>query len=143
MIAPMATRWMLPATLLAASMDPLLAWFAHCVADAVVPPDLPALPAEFRRHSCRSFPAKSSSCQPEVAALEMGSYQLIELLGQGGMGEVWRQASLLARNAAIKLVRPEVQPGNIDDGRVLLRRFEREAHRRAQFAARFASTTLA
>ena len=42
-------------------------------------------------------------------AQELGSYQLVELLGHGGMGEVWRaQHRLLARSAAIKLVRPEV-----------------------------------
>ena len=42
-------------------------------------------------------------------AQEMGSYQLVELLGRGGMGEVWRaEHRLLARSAAIKLVRPEL-----------------------------------
>ena len=42
-------------------------------------------------------------------AQEMGSYQLVELLGRGGMGEVWRaKHRLLARSAAIKLVGPEM-----------------------------------
>ena len=42
-------------------------------------------------------------------AQELGSYQLVELLGTGGMGQVWRaEHNLLARDAAIKLVRPEV-----------------------------------
>jgi serine/threonine-protein kinase len=59
----------------------------------------------------------------------MGNYQLVELLGQGGMGEVWRaQHRLLARDAAIKLVRPEVLGAGSDaDTRLVLRRFEREA----------------
>ena len=39
-------------------------------------------------------------------ARRMGSYELTELLGQGGMGEVWQaRHRLLARPAAIKLIR--------------------------------------
>jgi hypothetical protein len=62
-------------------------------------------------------------------AREMGSYRLVERLGKGGMGEVWRaRHRMLARPAAIKLIRPEVlgakDPATRD---MLLRRFEREA----------------
>jgi hypothetical protein len=61
-------------------------------------------------------------------ARELGSYQLVERLGQGGMGEVWRaKHRLLARPAAIKLVRPEVLGGSDSERQqLLLRRFERE-----------------
>jgi len=56
-------------------------------------------------------------------AREMGSYQLLERIGEGGMGEVWRaEHRLLARPAAIKLIR---QNGN--GSRDAISRFEREA----------------
>ncbi|MDQ6894177.1 MAG: serine/threonine protein kinase [Acidobacteriota bacterium] len=55
---------------------------------------------------------------------EMGSYHLEELLGRGGMGEVWKASHrLLARSAAIKLIRPDSSGG---DGRESIKRFERE-----------------
>ena len=62
-------------------------------------------------------------------AREMGSYQLIERLGHGGMGEVWlAKHRLLARPAAVKLMRPEVMAaGNLDRRTELHQRFEREA----------------
>jgi serine/threonine-protein kinase len=61
-------------------------------------------------------------------ARQMGSYQLETLLGKGGMGEVWRaQHQLLARPAAVKLMRPGALGGDLDSQRVVLGRFEREA----------------
>ena len=62
-------------------------------------------------------------------ARELGSYRLVERLGQGGMGEVWSaKHRLLARPAAIKLIRPSFTAAArtrvFEDAR---RRFEREA----------------
>jgi serine/threonine-protein kinase len=57
-------------------------------------------------------------------ARELGSYRLVERLGQGGMGEVWRaKHRLLARPAAVKLIRA----GNMQGSDDAMRRFEREA----------------
>jgi eukaryotic-like serine/threonine-protein kinase len=62
-------------------------------------------------------------------ARELGSYRLVERLGVGGMGEVWRaEHRFLARPAAIKLIRSSEAgggPGGASDS--ARRRFEREA----------------
>ena len=62
-------------------------------------------------------------------ARELGSYRLVQRLGVGGMGEVWKaDHRLLARPAAIKLIRSSRigdGPGAISDD--TRRRFEREA----------------
>jgi serine/threonine-protein kinase len=61
-------------------------------------------------------------------ARELGSYRLVQRLGVGGMGEVWKaDHRLLARPAAIKLIRASRDgdiPGAVSDD---TRRFEREA----------------
>ena len=61
-------------------------------------------------------------------AREIGSYQLIERIGSGGMGEVWQaHHRLLARTAAIKLIRSNILGKSHRDSEALARRFEREA----------------
>jgi len=60
-------------------------------------------------------------------AQELGSYHLIERVGSGGMGEVWRaRHHFLVRPAAIKLVRPELL-GTPEEQRAAMIRFEEEA----------------
>jgi eukaryotic-like serine/threonine-protein kinase len=67
--------------------------------------------------------------QQVAKAREMGSYQLGELLGHGGMGEVYHATHrMLARPAAIKLIRPEVFGGSDPAAAQLaVTRFRREA----------------
>ncbi|MEE9132278.1 MAG: serine/threonine-protein kinase [Gemmatimonadota bacterium] len=61
-------------------------------------------------------------------AREIGSYHLVRLLGRGGMGEVWlARHRMLARPAAVKLIRAEALGTDEASGRTVLRRFEREA----------------
>ncbi len=62
-------------------------------------------------------------------AREMGSYHLGELLGSGGMGEVYKATHrMLARPAAIKLIRPEMLgAANADEAEITVARFRREA----------------
>ena len=61
--------------------------------------------------------AVTSAREPEIEidaalldeGLPLGHYRLMEKLGEGGMGEVWRaRHQLLARPCAIKLIRPEL-----------------------------------
>ena len=62
-------------------------------------------------------------------AREMGSYHIGELLGRGGMGEVYTATHrMLARPAAIKLIRPELLSHMDGEARQLaVKRFRREA----------------
>jgi len=62
-------------------------------------------------------------------AREMGSYQLGDLLKRGGMGEIYKAThTMLARPAAIKLIRPEMLGGeNGEDAQIAIKRFHREA----------------
>jgi serine/threonine-protein kinase len=63
------------------------------------------------------------------SALEMGSYHLGDLIGKGGMGEVYRATHrMLARPAAIKLIRREMVAGDgAENVETVMRRFRREA----------------
>jgi serine/threonine protein kinase len=59
-----------------------------------------------------------------VEGAPFGRYRLIELLGRGGMGEVWRAHDTATnnRNVAIKLLPPQLAADH-----TFVRRFRREA----------------
>jgi tRNA A-37 threonylcarbamoyl transferase component Bud32 len=70
-------------------------------------------------------------------ARELGSYRLVERLGQGAMGEVWRaEHRLLARQAAIKLIREEALTTGSRPLLELRERFRREAQTLASLRSR-------
>jgi len=78
--------------------------------------------------------ARDAARRARKEARELGSYRLVEKLGAGGMGEVWRaEHRLLARQAAIKLIRQEDGAGV---SRVAQERFRREAQSLASLRSR-------
>ena len=133
MIAPASPRKMLAAALVTASMDPLALWVAYLMGNPVT--SLPhAVILALPNYACAVVAVLPAKVLYRLGrrlreAQELGNYELVELLGHGGMGEVWRaRHQLLARHAAIKLVRPEVLGArNEADARIVQRRFEREA----------------
>jgi serine/threonine-protein kinase len=141
MIIPTTPRKMLTAALVAASMDPLGVWFAH-LRGANVPSVVNTFVLFMPNYACAVVAILPSHVLQRMGrrlrqAQDMGSYHLVELLGRGGMGEVWRgNHRLLARSAAIKLVRPELLGASSEaEARTMLRRFEREAQATAALSS--------
>jgi len=121
------------AALLAASMD-LLGVHLVLKTGKSLPPDTSLVVAFFANYLCAILALIPSFIMNHLArqvshARDMGSYRLKELLGSGGMGEVWRaNHRLLVREAALKLIRPDILVGkDVESQRALLKRFEREA----------------
>jgi eukaryotic-like serine/threonine-protein kinase len=133
-IVPVAPMKTLLVSLLIATMDPLGLWMAHLrgvridaepllVLWYVLPNYISVALALIPSHIITSMARQVSQ------ARELGSYQLGELLGRGGMGEIYAaRHRMLARPAAIKLIRPEtLGAGNPATARLMVQRFHREA----------------
>jgi serine/threonine-protein kinase len=138
---PVRPRTSLMLSLTAASFDPLAVWVAHLAGFPT-----PGVPQTFVLYLPNYVMAFAATVPAHVfehvgrqlrEAQELGSYRLVERLGEGGMGEVWRaEHRLLARGAAVKIVRPEVLGAATQaDARTILRRFEREARATASLSS--------
>jgi len=93
----------------------------------------------FARHILRTrreaAVARAEAREAVARAQELGSYRLVEMLGKGGMGEVWRaEHRLLVRQAAIKLISMGDEAGL--DTNEIQERFRREAQSLATLRSR-------
>jgi serine/threonine protein kinase len=79
--------------------------------------------------------ARAAADEASREAMELGSYKLLDCLGKGGMGEVWRaEHRLLAREAAIKLINADLVKAA--DREQIQERFRREAQTIASLRSR-------
>jgi serine/threonine-protein kinase len=134
LVAPNAPRKILIASVIEASMPPLVLWIV--TAKGVPLHDsLISLVAYFlfSTYLCAGLAYVTSRHILRYGvrlrrAREVGSYTLVSRLGAGGMGEVWIASHrLLARPAAMKLIRPEVMGADVRSREIAIARFEREA----------------
>jgi serine/threonine-protein kinase len=129
-IVPAPPRTVLFGSLLAASMDPVGLLIAQARGLELPPTSLlvwtylpnyicaglAVLPAKILAHLGRKV----------SRARQLGSYRLVERIGRGGMGEVWKaEHQLFARPAAIKLIAGRGMAEG--SGRIAEERFRREA----------------
>jgi tRNA A-37 threonylcarbamoyl transferase component Bud32 len=133
-IVPTTQKKMLIAGLVAASMNPLAMLISKAQGRWDFGPDSLVLVMHYPDYILVGAAVVITHVvtklgQQVTKAREMGSYQLGELLGRGGMGEVYKATHrMLARPAAIKLIRTEML-GAVDDeaARLAITRFRREA----------------
>jgi hypothetical protein len=139
MLAPARPATTLRIGLIAAMMDPLGVWIAH-LRGLPVPSPLNTLLLFFPNFISAVLAVTPAHIlyrlgQQIREARALGSYELVERLGEGGMGEVWKaRHRLLARSAAVKLIRPHILHAG-GDHTAATERFEREAQATASLTS--------
>jgi serine/threonine-protein kinase len=133
-IVPTPPRKMLVAGFVAASMDPAGMWVAQLAGGHPIVNVTDALIMHLGSYLMAGIAVVISHVVTRLGrevgkARELGSYLLGDLIGQGGMGQVYRATHrLLARPAAIKLIRPEaMNAGSGESAPTAAKRFRREA----------------
>lgn len=132
-IVPTRPRRTLVAAFLGASMDPLAMAVSMAVGNFTAPTGF-VFWMHFPNYICAGLGVLISHIITGLGrevkdARDLGSYRLGELLGRGGMGEVYvAQHRMLVRPAAIKLIRPEKLHWADDaKAQMAIERFRREA----------------
>lgn len=141
LVVPATRGKVATASILAATMGPISLGIA--VASGLEAPNLPTvlylmLPNYLAAGLAMIIHSVVQRLRTDVTKAErMGAYKLVEPLGSGGMGEVWRAThQALARPAAIKLIRPETLSGRTGaDVDTLKSRFKREARMTSQLTS--------
>lgn len=141
LFVPTSPRQTLAASLASAAVAPL-AFVLHAKAGGIA---LDAEPARFVPLVVNFVFALMAVIPSKIVARmsrdlgrarRMGSYELVDTIGTGGMGEVWRaRHRMLRRPAAIKLIRSQAFANENKDPRRLIERFEREAQATAALAS--------
>ena len=141
MMVPTAPWRMFTACLAAASMDPLFVGVAN-LRGIEEPSFALGILLYYPNYICAVVGVLPSIALYRMGrrianARALGSYHLVERLGHGGMGEVWRaEHRHLVRPAAIKLVsREKLGAASEHDVGVLMSRFEREAQATAALSS--------
>jgi serine/threonine protein kinase len=90
------------------------------------------------QHQVALRAAKAEIATAQAEARELGSYQMLRKLGEGGMGEVWlAKHRLLARPAAVKLIHQDaLSNGSRSEFDKAIERFSREARTTAALRSR-------
>jgi eukaryotic-like serine/threonine-protein kinase len=134
LVVPNTPGKVLFASLVAASMGPATVVVSAALGGTVL--ERPALFATYflvSTYACAIAAYAGSRVVHRVGlrlkrARAIGSYELLEKIGEGGMGEVWRaKHRLLVRPAAIKLIRADALGTSQGGDTEVVRRFEREA----------------